>query len=70
MNGDTTRGVGIGLLIGAAIGLAAGILYAPQPGPDTRHLLREKADAASSRIHDVAGKVKDRFHRETGEEMD
>jgi len=37
---------GIGLLVGAAIGLILGLLFAPRPGAETRELLREKVESA------------------------
>jgi len=37
--------LGIGALTGFAFGLAAGILYAPNPGIETRAMLKDKARA-------------------------
>jgi gas vesicle protein len=37
---------GIGLIVGVALGLAIGFLFAPRSGLETRQLLREKAGAA------------------------
>ncbi len=42
-NKDTATGIGLGLAIGAVVGLAIGMLYAPRPGEETREILREKA---------------------------
>ena len=49
---------GIGLLVGAAIGLAIGFLFAPRPGEETRQLLKEKAGAARDRATVAAKKVR------------
>jgi len=39
---DAFAGIGLGIAIGAVIGLAAGMLYAPHPGEETRQILKEK----------------------------
>lgn len=49
----------IGLLFGAAVGVAIGLLYAPQPGKETRELLKEKAGAAKEKAAEVAEKTKE-----------
>ena len=41
---DAVTGIGLGIAIGAVIGLAAGMLYAPRPGEETREILKDKAD--------------------------
>lgn len=33
-----------GLIAGAAIGVAIGLLYAPRPGRETREMIRQKAE--------------------------
>lgn len=55
---DTLSGFGLGLIVGAAIGLAIGFLYAPRPGEETREILREKAGVAKEKAADVIEKVK------------
>lgn len=65
MNSDRFAGLGIGLLAGAAIGLAIGLLYAPRSGEETRAQLKEKAadlierakENASDLTHKVQQKV-------------
>lgn len=47
-----------GLILGAIVGLAIGFLYAPQPGKETRELLKEKAVVAKQKATEVAKKVK------------
>ncbi|MCJ7654528.1 MAG: YtxH domain-containing protein, partial [Dehalococcoidia bacterium] len=42
-------GFAIGLIVGAALGLAIGFLFAPQSGKETRQLLKEKVGAARER---------------------
>lgn len=55
---DTLGGLGIGLILGAAIGLAIGFLYAPRPGEETREIIKEKAVEAKDKATDVIDKVK------------
>jgi len=56
---EGASGFGIGLLVGAAIGLAIGFLFAPRPGVETRQLLREKAEVARGRAAAAARKVRE-----------
>ena len=41
---DTGTGFAIGFFVGAAVGLAIGFFYAPQPGAETRQLIKEKTE--------------------------
>ena len=54
-------GIAIGLLVGALVGAAAALLSAPQPGQQTRALIREKgsefADKASTTVRDTRSKA-------------
>ncbi|HTS64572.1 MAG TPA: YtxH domain-containing protein [Candidatus Acidoferrales bacterium] len=54
-------------LTGAAIGVAAAILYAPKSGKETRHYIAEKAqagrDAVESAGQDIAEASRDMFER-------
>ncbi len=45
-----------GLIIGAVVGLAIGILSAPRPGEETRQMIKEKLDEVGKKIkqHQVA----------------
>ena len=43
MNRDSSTGFFAGLIVGAMIGAAVGLLYAPQPGSETRRMVKEKA---------------------------
>lgn len=48
---------GAGLLLGAAVGLALGLLYAPRRGEETRALLREKAEIAREKAEKAKEKA-------------
>jgi gas vesicle protein len=48
----------LGVLMGSAIGAAVALLYAPQAGDNTRHLLRRKANEAKEKATDLAGDVR------------
>ncbi len=39
----------MGVVIGTAIGLGIGLLYAPRPGKETREMLKEKAEVAKEK---------------------
>lgn len=51
---------GCGFLAGSALGLAAGILTAPQSGKRTRRMIRRKAEETEDRIAEAAEKAVDR----------
>jgi gas vesicle protein len=48
--GLSLSGLGIGLLIGAAVGAGIGLLLAPHTGRETRESLKK-------RYHEIAGKI-------------
>jgi gas vesicle protein len=50
----------VGVLVGGAIGAAAALLYAPQSGPETRDLIKERAVDAKDRTGELATQVRDR----------
>ena len=56
---DTTTAFGIGFLVGAAIGLSVGFLYAPRAGEETRAILREKAGEVKEKASGVVEKVRE-----------
>ncbi|MGI2335240.1 MAG: YtxH domain-containing protein [Dehalogenimonas sp.] len=49
----------LGLILGTAIGVGIGLLYAPHPGDETRAILREKAAEFGDRADDFADRVKE-----------
>jgi len=50
----------IGLLAGAAVGIAVGFLYAPKSGEQTRALIRDKAVTTKERAEDIIEEAKER----------
>jgi len=68
---NSTSGFLLGLLTGAAIGAALGILYAPEKGEVTRKQIRRKADKikddfdekfedVKSYVNDAIGDIKEK----------
>jgi len=49
----------LGVLVGAAVGAVAALLYAPQGGEETRDLIRQKSTEARDKVTGVAGNVKE-----------
>jgi len=43
MNSESGTGFFPGLILGAVVGAAVALLYAPKPGTETRQLAKEKA---------------------------
>jgi len=56
---DTGASFAIGFILGAAVGVAIGFLYAPKPGKETRALLKEKAEQAREKASEVAEEAKE-----------
>jgi gas vesicle protein len=54
MSDSKSDGLLGGLIIGAALGAIAGILAAPRPGRETRHILKKSADALPEIAEDLA----------------
>jgi len=48
----------LGVVIGAAVGAAVALLYAPQGGQETRDLIRQKSTEAKDKVAGVATNVK------------
>jgi len=59
MNRDSTSGFFTGLMMGALIGAAIALLYAPQPGTETRRMVKEKASEIKEKTSKAAGKIKE-----------
>lgn len=57
-NSNRATSFDIGIFVGLAIGVAIGLLYAPQPGEKTRAMLREKALEIQDKVGRVAEKLK------------
>lgn len=53
-----TSSFGIGLLVGTAIGLTLGVLYAPHRGTVTRELIKEKVEDAKVKAEEIVEKAK------------
>ncbi len=56
---DTGASFAIGFLLGAVVGVTVGFLYAPQPGKETRAMLKEKAETAAEKAKEAAEKAKE-----------
>ena len=56
---DTGASFAVGFLLGAVIGVAIGFLYAPQPGRETRAMLKEKAEIAAEKAKETAQKARE-----------
>jgi len=68
MNKDSSTGFFAGLIVGAVIGAAVGFLYAPQPGSETRRIVKEKAMAAKGNIAKAATRFKESVSNKIAEE--
>ena len=58
-NKDSEVSFTTGLIIGAAVGIVIGFLYAPRPGKETRELLKEKMEKAREKAREAAEKAKE-----------
>ncbi len=59
MNKETSTGFFSGLLVGAVVGAAIALLYAPQPGTETRRMVKEKALEVKEKAAKAASKIKE-----------
>lgn len=59
MNRDVSSSFLSGLLMGAVIGAVVALLYAPQPGIETRRVVKEKALEVKEKAAKAAGKIKE-----------
>ncbi|PPD57599.1 YtxH domain-containing protein [Dehalogenimonas etheniformans] len=60
MEENTNRGLLAGLLMGTAIGVGLGLLYAPRSGAETRDMLRKRADEMKSRAESLGNSIRDK----------
>ena len=51
-------GIGVGFIMGAAIGVAVGMLYAPRAGAETRAMISDKADEVKEKVSEAVDMVK------------
>jgi gas vesicle protein len=59
MNRESTSGFFAGLMMGAIVGAAIALLYAPQPGTETRRMVKEKASEIKEKTSKAVGKIKE-----------
>ena len=52
-----------GLVVGALVGAAAGILFAPKPGRESRGIVGAKAGEIRNKTGEVIGTVKEKIRR-------
>lgn len=55
-----------GLIVGAAVGAVAGLLFAPKSGRETRYLLKKSADALPELAEDLSTSVQIQAERLSG----
>jgi gas vesicle protein len=60
-------GFGVGLLVGAAIGGAVALLYAPKKGEETRQIIKDKAAGTVETVKERTGQVIGAFKGATTE---
>jgi gas vesicle protein len=60
---SNTANFGIGLLVGAAVGVALGFLYAPRSGKEMRAMIREKGSEAWDRADEIIKEAEERAKR-------
>ena len=59
MSRDSMNGFFSGLMMGAVIGAAFALLYAPQSSSETRQLVKEKALEVKEKAAKAAGKMRE-----------
>ena len=50
----------IGFISGVVLGVSVGFLYAPQPGKETRAMLREKAEVAREKAKEIVDEAREK----------
>jgi len=66
MERDTTSGFFTGFIMGVIVGAAIGFLYAPNPGKETREIVKDRAGKIKSRTAAIAEEVKEKAHHMEG----
>ncbi len=56
----TLGSLGLGFILGAMVGVAIGMLYAPRPGAETRHMIADKAEEVKERVSEAVDMVKEK----------
>jgi gas vesicle protein len=62
-NDNSAASFGIGLVVGAAVGLALGFLYAPRTGKETRAMIREKSGETWRKAEEIIKEAQERAKR-------
>lgn len=52
--------MGMGFVLGAFVGVAIGMLYAPRAGLETRSMIAEKADEVRDKVNEAVDMVKEK----------
>ncbi len=60
MERNDGNGLLAGLLVGTAIGIGLGLLYAPRTGADTRDMLRKRADEMKVRAETLGNSMREK----------
>jgi gas vesicle protein len=60
---DKGSGFAIGLVLGTAVGVTLGILYAPHSGPETRAMIRGRIDEARDRADEIVEEARERARK-------
>ena len=58
MNKESSTKFLTGLIVGAVIGAAVALLYAPQSGSETRRIVKEKASSIKEKASKAVSKIK------------
>ena len=58
MNRESSTEFFVGLILGAVIGAAVALLYAPQSGAETRRMVKEKASDLKEKASKAVSKIK------------
>jgi gas vesicle protein len=58
MDGESSTKFFAGLMLGAVVGAAVALLYAPQSGSETRRIVKEKASAIKEKASKIVSKIR------------